>query len=108
MRITALIVTLAAAAATTATAQPSARLSDVDFMQAARCRGLAGSEALGAMDTKAIDAMLKEQGHGRAAFITGKADELRDNAVRSAKRAGGYTKEKLVAERDGVCKRFLG
>lgn len=108
MRITALIVTLAAAAATTATAQPGNRLSDVDFMQAARCRGLAGSEALGAMDTKAIDAMLKEQSHGRAAFITGKADELRDNAVRSAKRADGYTKEKLVAERDGVCKRFLG
>ena len=49
MRITALIVTLAAAVATTATAQPGSRLSDVDYMQAARCRGLAGSEALGAI-----------------------------------------------------------
>jgi hypothetical protein len=108
MRITALIVTLAAAVATTATAQPGSRLSDVDYMQAARCRGLAGSEALGAMDTQAIDAMLKEQSHGRAAFIADKAGELRDNAVRSAKRADGSTKEKLIAERDGVCKRFLG
>ena len=108
MRITALIVTIAAAAATTATAQPGDRLSDVDYMQAARCRGLAASEALGAVDTKAIDAMLKQQGNGRAAFIADKADELRNNAARSAKRADGYTKEKLVAERDGVCKRFLG
>jgi hypothetical protein len=107
MRITAALVALAAAtAATTAVAQPNVRLSDVDYMQAARCAGIASADS--SIDTASIDSLLKEQSRGRVAYISDKADEMRSTAARSAKRANGYAKERLNAELGGACKRFLG
>jgi len=105
MRTTIVIAALAAAAATSAFAQPDSRLSDVEYMQAARCAGIASA---GGVDTASINAMLKTQGRSRVAYIADKADEMRSDAARSAKHANGYAKEKLNAELDGVCKRFLG
>jgi len=105
MRIAAAIVALVAATATTAVAQPNVRLSDVDYMQAARCRGIAASTAA---DTASIDALLKAQGKGRATYVSAKADELQSDAARAVRRANDNGKQSLIAERDGACKRFLG
>ena len=108
MRTFAAIVLAATAIATTAFAQPDGRLSDVDYIQAARCKGLVASGALGDVNTAGIDALLKTQGRGRVAFIYDKADQKRTDAYFEAKRAQGAGKDRLIAERDGVCKRFLG
>ncbi|MGE5500645.1 MAG: hypothetical protein ACM3W4_01830 [Ignavibacteriales bacterium] len=106
MRTIIAIAAMAAAAATSAVAQPNNRLSDVEFMQAARCAGIASADS--SIDTTSIKALLKAQGSGRVGFIADKADEMRSDAARSAKRANGYAKEKLNAELDGACKRYLG
>lgn len=106
MRTIIAIAALAAATTTTAFAQPSDRLTDVDYMQAARCAGIASVDS--SVDTASVNALLKTQGRGRASYIADKADEMRSDAARSAKRANGYAKEKLNAELTGACKRFLG
>jgi len=106
MRTIATIVALAAATATTAFAQPNVRLSDVEYMQAARCAGIASVDS--SIDTSSVTALRKAQGAGRMAFVADKADEMRSDAARSARRANGYAKERLNAELGGACKRFLG
>jgi len=107
MRMTAVIVALAATAATTAYAQPG-RLTDVQYLQAARCAGLASSEGLGAMDTASIDSLLKAEGRGRIGYISDKAQAARDEARRTANRAKAERKSSLMTERSGVCARYLG
>jgi hypothetical protein len=104
MRITAAVIALACAAATTATAGPG-RLSDTEYLQAARCSGLAASQA---MDTSAYDAILKAQRVGRDGYIQDKADATRSDAKRQAARAGSERKPMLLAELDGACRRFGG
>jgi hypothetical protein len=103
MRITVAIVALACAAATTATAQPG-RLTDIEYLQAARCSGLAAAQG---MDTSAYDAVLKSQRVGRAGFIQDKADTTKSEAKRLIARAGAERKPVLLAELDGACRRFL-
>lgn len=98
---------MAASAAVPAFAQ-SDRLSDVEFLKAARCRGLVASEALGAMDTATIDAFIAAQSKGRDSYIADKADQVTADAKRAAKRAGGERKASLIAERDGACARYAG
>jgi hypothetical protein len=44
---------------------PNAGTSNFEFLQAARCRGLAASEGLGKVDTAGIDAFLKQEGSSR-------------------------------------------
>lgn len=107
MRITAIVLALAATtAASAAYAQPT-RLTDVEYLQAARCAGLAAAENLGAMDTSSIDALLKAEGRGRASYIADKADAARDQARRAANRAGTERKSGFVAERAGACQRYF-
>ena len=64
---------LALAGATAVSAQPAERLSDAQFVKAARCKGLAKAEGI---DTKAVDAVIKANKRGRADWIVDKADEL--------------------------------
>lgn len=106
MRTIIAIAALAAATTTTAFAQPNNRLTDVEYMQAARCAGIASADS--SISTASINALLKAQSAGRMSFVEDKADEMRSDAARSAKRANGYAKEKLNAELDGACKRYLG
>jgi len=106
MRTIIAIAALAAASTTTAFAQPNDRLTDVEYMQAARCAGLAAGDA--AVDTGSITALLKTQSHGRVGYISEKADEMRSDAARSARHANGFAKERISAELGGACKRFLG
>ena len=106
MRIALTAVVLTAAFATAAEARGS--LSDVEYLQAARCSGLAASGAFGEMDTASLDAMLKAEGRGRAAYISDKADSNRADAKRVAARAKNGRKADLQAELSGACARYLG
>lgn len=78
-------------------------MTDVQFLQLNRCAGLMSSEQLGGGDSKRVDAVIREQARGRDSYIMQRADQLRDDAARIARKASGDHRAKLVAERDGVC-----
>jgi hypothetical protein len=99
---------LLAGAASAAAAQPVARLSDAQFVKAARCKGLAKSEALGAADTAGIDAVLKVNKRGRADHIVERAMNAQNDAQSEAGRADDARKAELIAERNGACAAFAG
>jgi hypothetical protein len=96
------VIVAALAVSTTAAAQPS-HLSDVQYMQAARCRALIASPSLGKEDTSRIDGLLKAEGSSRVTYIADKADEMQRDAARMAAGASPERKASLIAERDGVC-----
>ena len=84
------------------------RLTDVEYLQVARCAGLAASQSLGAMDTASIDSLLKAQRMGRAGYIIDQAQGVRAETERAANRAKPERKATLLAERAGVCAHYLG
>ena len=102
MRILAGLIITSALAATVASAQPG-RLSDVAYMQAARCAGLASSHTLGSADAASLRALLESQSGGRDPFVLNKADDLQSAAKREADRADDYAKARLSAELNGMC-----
>ena len=98
--------TLIAAAllGTAASAQPTL-VADTQYMEASRCRGLA--EPLGA-DTASLDAFLKAQSATRASYVLDRADQMRQDAKRQARRAQGDVKARLTAEWTGICANYKG
>jgi hypothetical protein len=106
MRIAAIIVALAATAASAAHAQPG-RLTDVEYLQAARCAGLAEA-GIGGADAASINALMKAEGRGRAGFIADKAEATRAQVMRQANRASTERKAGFAAELAGACQRFIG
>ncbi len=98
---------VAALSATAAIAQP-ARLSDAQYIAAARCEGLMQSTALGRQDTSAVDKVLKAQSGARDYVVFDRADDAREAALQAARHSGVYGKAALVAERDGVCRALVG
>ncbi|HYG26194.1 MAG TPA: hypothetical protein VD906_04745 [Caulobacteraceae bacterium] len=108
MRIaTAFIVAVMAASAAAPALAQSDRVSDVEFLQAARCRGLVASQALGATDAASLEAFLNVQGKSRNAYVLDKADQVAADAKRAAKRAGPERRATLSAELAGACARFM-
>lgn len=79
-------------------------LSDVAYMQAARCAGLAEGSGI---DAHRLVQTLDRQ-DGRMSYVVDKADELRSDAKREARRASGYDKQQVQAELSGVCRSYLG
>jgi hypothetical protein len=102
----ALLAATCAAGAPALASQP-AHLTDVQFVEANRCLGLMTSKSMGAPDAAALAQFLKTQNGGRVSFIYDRADQARDDARRDADRAG-HDNARLVAERDGVCRTFVG
>jgi len=96
-----------AASALTGAAQAET-VSNYEFLQAARCRGLAASEGLGKLDTAGLDAFLKAEGHARELPIRTSAANKSASAQKEADKAQGAKKDKLMAERNGVCTAYLG
>ncbi|MDB5446447.1 MAG: hypothetical protein JWQ97_1764 [Phenylobacterium sp.] len=94
-------VSLAAAASTAAAAAPSPA-SDMDYLKASRCRGIAAG--MGA-DAAGLDAYLKAQGVVRAPNILERGEQERDHAKRQAR--GGEGKERLAAELAGPCIAYM-
>ena len=82
----------------------SDRLSDLDYLKANRCRGLAAG--LGSADTTNLDSLLKTEGRTRVEYVYEKGLEERERGKRDA---GHYdSKERLTAELTGPCTAFLG
>jgi hypothetical protein len=94
----------ASALAGAAAAQNPGDLSDVAFIAASRCEGLAQGAKL---DTAAIKKMLVNQEGARSQYILEKADEARSDAKRQASHAQGYTLESVNAELGGACQAYL-
>src|SRR5260370_29911438 len=97
-----LLVTLSFAAAGAAMAAD--RITDLDYLKANRCRGLA--EGLGVGDAASFDAMLKIQARGRNDVILQRGQEELARGKRDA--AKPDLKEHLTAEVNGPCMAYLG
>ena len=107
MRILFGLAALATLGVTAASAQPKP-LSDVAYLQAARCAGLASSKSLGANDGKAMTAWVQSESMRRPAFIVDKGDELQLQAKHEADRADDMAKPRLQAELSGLCASLKG
>lgn len=88
-----------ASAASLAVAAPT---SDVDYLRASRCRGIA--VGLGA-DPSAINAYLKSAAGGRSPAILDRADE---EFARAKREGHGDGRERLQAELAGPCAAYAG
>ncbi|ENZ81571.1 hypothetical protein [Caulobacter vibrioides] len=82
--------------------------SDSEFLSANRCLGLAQSKDLGVVDATALIAKIKQEGRGRIGYVRDRADEMRSAALRDGRTRSETVRAKLTAERDGVCKVYLG
>ncbi|HEX4712881.1 hypothetical protein [Phenylobacterium sp.] len=90
--------------ATSGAAAASARITDLDYLKANRCRGLA--EGLGVGDTASLDAMLKTEARNRNDVILQRGQEELARGKRDA--AKPDIKERLTAEVNGPCMAYLG
>ncbi|CAN7431609.1 hypothetical protein LJR219_002792 [Phenylobacterium sp. LjRoot219] len=91
-------VALASLTLASAGAAYAAPITDVDYLKASRCRGIA--TGLGA-DTTAINAYLKRAQPGRSPAVLTRADEEFAKAKRQGK--GDDGKARLQAELAGPC-----
>jgi len=96
-----LLVTLGIASAGVASA--SSRVTDVDYLRANRCKGLA--EGLGGADTANLEAMIKAEGRSRADAVLQRASEEVARAKREAGKAD--LKDRLSAELNGPCLAYM-
>ena len=103
MLFVATLVIAAGVAAVTPAGAATPRLSDVAYMNAARCQGLA--EGMG-RDATAIKQVVANASAQREGFVFDQADAARVNAKREARRADADTRRHLIAESDGACARY--
>lgn len=101
MRILTAAVILAAASATAAFAQTE-RLTDTQYIAAAKCRGL-----MQGADTAAIDAVLNANKAGRVGVVLDQAETARKAAERKSRKANGPGgKAEVAREVAGACSAF--
>jgi hypothetical protein len=100
---TAAIALVAAGLFTAGAASASDRVSDLDYMKASRCKGLA--TGLGA-DTSGLDAFLKQQSVSRSPIVVDRADDEMTRGRKEAKRTDA--KDRLSAELSGPCMAYAG
>ena len=102
------LVAIAIAAVTFATSGAAAaaeRVSDVDYLRASRCKGLATSIE-GIVDGQAIDAYLKSVTGARAPYVKDRADQEYQRGLRDGR--SGDRRERMTAELTGACQAYLG
>jgi hypothetical protein len=84
-------------------ASASDRVSDLDYMKASRCKGLA--TGLGA-DSGGLDAFLKEQSRSRSSIVVERGAEEATRGKREATKSD--SKDRLSAELAGPCMAYAG
>jgi hypothetical protein len=84
-------------------ASASSHVSDLDFLRANRCKGLA--TGLGSGDTAGLDAMLKAEGRSRSDAVIQRAQEELTRGKRDASKTD--LKERVTAELNGPCLALL-
>jgi hypothetical protein len=82
------------------------RLTDSQYLAAARCEGLYNSPALGKVDAAAIDKVMKSESAYRDPAILDRGESVRDAAKHEARSASPTTRTALTAERDGACQTY--
>ena len=104
--ITAAIIVATAVSATSAFAQTSKRISDVDFIRANRCASLA--TASGVSNATTFSNVVARQSRGRDEVIVGMARKAGDKAANQVRYANDERRASLQAELDGACQKFAG
>lgn len=105
MRITTAIFVAAGLAAVAGSAVAAG--TDVEYLKANRCKGLAAG-SLGEVDTSGLDAYLKNEKRFRTAAVQDRAQDEMDKAKREAKTTNDERKTRLTAELNGPCQVFKG
>jgi hypothetical protein len=94
-----------AIAAFAGAASAAEKVSDVDFLKANRCKGLATSID-GVVDPAALTSFIKAERGARASYIVDRGNEEFQRARKEAKSQD--RKERLTAELTGACQAYLG
>lgn len=102
MKLTVIALAIATLAAGSAAA--SERVTDVDYMKAGRCKGLA-TGLTGVVDPKAIDTFMRAERGVRAPYILERADSEFQRARREARSED--RKDRLTAELTGACQAYM-
>lgn len=103
----ALIIATAAVASLAGVAN-AREATNLQYLEAARCRGLAASENLGKLDTATIDQFLRNESANRPLAVRTSAINKMSSAAKDAAAADGEKKAKLLAEREGACGAYIG
>ncbi|MFN3513698.1 MAG: hypothetical protein ACK41C_11665 [Phenylobacterium sp.] len=103
------MITIAFAAAGFAAVGGSAlaAVSDVEYLRANRCRGLAEGQ-LAQVDVEAMDAFLKAEGRTRSVMVQDRGKVEFDKAKREAKSTNEQRRARLTAELNGPCQVYKG
>jgi len=105
MKFTAFALVAVAMVAAAGTASAAGKVTDVDFLRANRCKGLAAT-LTGVVDTASLDAFIKAERGARAPYVMERATEEFNKAKKEAR--GEDRKERLTAELTGGCQAYLG
>lgn len=81
------------------------RASDVDYMRANRCKGLAAGLP-GVVDSQALDAFIKAERGARVPYVLDRGAEEQARAKKEARSED--RRERLTAELAGACQAFVG
>jgi hypothetical protein len=84
-------------------AAASSRVTDVDYLKANRCKGIAAG--MGA-DTAGLDAFIKAEGRTRVDYVLRRGEEEASRAKRQT--ADANLKDRLSAELSGGCAAYMG
>jgi hypothetical protein len=99
-----LLATLSLGISAAGAAAAADHLSDVDYLRANRCRGLA--EGLGSGDTAGLDGLIKTEGRSRLEQVYVRGQE---ELARGKRDAGSRdARDRLSAELNGPCTAYLG
>lgn len=107
MRILTVAMAVAVAASgSSAFAQTSKRISDVDFIRANRCASLA--TATGVAGASSFSNVVERQSRGRDQVVVGMARKASDKAANQVRYGNDERRASLRAELDGACQKFAG
>lgn len=103
MKFAALALVVAALSAGAASAAD--RVTDVDFLRANRCKGLATS-INGVVDPNALNTFIKAESGARAPYVMERASDEFQKARKEAKSED--RRDRLTAELNGPCQAYMG
>ncbi|MHB8285520.1 MAG: hypothetical protein ACYDD1_12685 [Caulobacteraceae bacterium] len=99
-----LVIAAGAAVISPVQAAETPQLSDVAYLQAAHCAGLAEGAKL---DTKHVDTVLQTEEANRFGWIYDKAQDLRQTGAREARQATGVAQVQVKNDLN-ACAAYLG
>lgn len=99
------IITVAAALLAAGAASAAAKVSDVDFLRANRCKGLATTLS-GVVDPEALNSFIRTERGTRMPYVMERAEAEFQRAKKEAK--AEERKARLSAELSGPCQAYVG